>query len=206
MTKRRKQRDGLSAVEVIITVVVCSGLLVILLPALVSSRELARENLCRRNLRRMYLAAKENGSAIARATTAKNTNGDSQKRAWTIVLLSELNIEAKLNEPRPHTLTCPSRPLDNDLPPAEQISHYMATVAIGSNFNVAWAFRDRELEIPPSRRRPWYDAALELVPELQPPKLKQGPHTDGSYLYTTEDGSIQSLKLLPATDDLDDAT
>src|SRR5690606_2225786 len=128
-----------------------------LFPSLSASREQARENLCRRNLRRLDLATAEYALHQRRLPDAVT---------WPIDLLPSLEENAGtekskfgqdvFSSPRPGLLTCPShRSLEIAAQNAET-GHYVLIVdrtARVAAQDLTWRFRDRELRIPDDQRQ-----------------------------------------------------
>lgn len=192
MTKPRQRRPAITAIEVVVTIAVCGGLLTLLLPALASSRESARANLCRRNLRRLDLSAIELELSGAPPTD------------WPTRVLREVPSDGNdsyesLHMPRPYQLTCPSRP--NEVIKKWYYGHYVRIYhsqylafqanSTNSNRTSEWIFGDRELDIPPEERKNDYWAAGSTVAQDPPWRSpKKGPHADGSYLRTDGQGGV----------------
>ena len=202
MTQQRKQRHAITTIEVVVAIVVCCGLLMLLVPALNSSRESARENLCRKNLRRMFVASETHWMKAPTVKAFGTTKADLD--SWPIAVLRGLNEKPQKDGSRPGTLTCPSRPADYAMPAGHQVSHYAATIFLKRTepVNARWMFRDRELDLPAYDQDQWATAAtIELPYRLpnRPPELKKGPHAGGSYLYTARDGSVKSVTPQAAT-------
>lgn len=193
MAKQLMPRQAITVIEVVVTVVACSSLLLLLLPALVGSREEARANLCRKNLRRMFVAAESREvlrSPLAAALNQPRADSD-PTRTWPVLLARELHGKVDAEGPRPSTLTCPSRPLDLDLPPVQQKSHYAAVVVWNkADLRASWTFRDRELEIRADRPDQWASAVPQRVAPPLSVRLEKGPHAGGTFHFTDSQGNV----------------
>ena len=149
----------------------------------------------------MHLAANTRHAmhdAVIKAIAPEKSN-DTSLKSWAVEVLDELNEKVDVEGPRPNSLTCPSRPPDDDLPPNQQISHYAAIFVRKSTLSAEWRFRDRALDIPASERDQWSEADSAVVTADYTPPHIVGPHAGGVYLHTADDGSVMAIAPQAAT-------
>jgi hypothetical protein len=158
----------------------------LLLPALSTSRDSARANLCRRNLRWLDLSARDYVDAHQKLPSALTWPHDilsyfgpgyGNERRPTGVMVVTM--------PRPIFYTCPARSDIGDRAGEIQPIHYALIVDRNQNVHsnrMTWKFRDRALVVDDGAPQHWY-VGYEMSPEAAEEQLhsRLGPHADGAY-------------------------
>ncbi|MCA9151664.1 MAG: DUF1559 domain-containing protein [Planctomycetales bacterium] len=197
-TTEPKVQSKFSLFEVVILLVICGGGIGLLLPALASSRENARSNICRRNLRRLDLATIQYAEIYQRLPDAVT---------WPDELLTYLRTqsdgdrlpskEAAVNFtfqfPRPPVFTCPSQLTHQQSKLADNAAHYELIVDRSKQKSwqeTNWKFRDRELAPPPQQGNDWWRVGVELTGDAAAQQLgaAMGPHVDYSFNESNSHG------------------
>ena len=185
-------RVSKAEVAILGVVVLCASSL--LLPAMPASREAARANLCRRNLRWLDLATID---YIERKRELPEVS-------WPVDLLYRLQDPVDrarhrqdkdiFRMSRPMFMTCPSRgdtaTSDN---PLEQTSHYTLVIDRDPRIRrdrVRWKYRDRPMSLPKKERDAWYIGhELSWAEAEEQLQSSVGPHASGAFLESDAKGN-----------------
>ncbi len=184
-----------SFLEIIFLLVIAGGGLSLLLPALASSRETARSNVCRLNLRRLDSACEDYVMSQRKLPSV----------AWPVELLPRLNSLAgnhqlkmsgeMLTGDRPVVLTCPSHLYIRDEPSRFHSPHYVLiadrTQRKPAN-QLSWRFRDRSIDDPDQPNTHWF-VGLQLTPEgAERQRVSQrGPHAGDRFNESYDRGQTR---------------
>jgi hypothetical protein len=194
MTAATQPTRSVTKMELAVLGAIVLGGLVLLLPALSASRDTARANLCRRNLRWMDLATRDYLDAQQRLPNALT---------WPYDLLARYQDGLGSNRrpsgltavttPRPMILTCPARPNVAAQDGTTQPVHYTLVVdrdQPSRSHRATWKYRDRPLVIDEAERKAWY-TGHELTPAQSEEQIQSsiGPHAGGAYLESDSLGS-----------------
>jgi len=193
-TATTQSRKRVTMVEVVVLLLVIGCGASLLLPMLPASREAARANLCRYNLRQLDLATIEYIQNLRRLPDAAT---------WPTELLPEL-VEKQTTSrlklgmdiftmPRPRLLTCPSHPNATERDPKKQTGEYVLVVDRNQPVplnQMKWQYRDRVSEPPADKTQPWY-LGVEITPEVAASELATpaGPH-GGRFLESDGKGKV----------------
>lgn len=201
MTATTHSRTRITFPEIaLLSLIIIAGLTV-LLPMLPASRERARANLCRYNLRQLDLATRQHILNFRRLPDAIT---------WPTELLPEL-LESTTPErlklglrvfemSRPRLLTCPSHPNATERDPNKQTSLYVLVIDRNQNRPIdemKWNYRDRVAEPPADEVKPWYlGVELSLEDADDQMRTPSGPHDQGRFLQSKGDGTVDFAKPL----------
>jgi hypothetical protein len=194
-----------SRTELIVLVVLIVGALCILLPALPASRETARANLCRRNLRGLHQLTQEFVKSQHRLPDAAT---------WPVDLLPRLQYQSGdrrhvdvFTMRRPSYLTCPARVTATPVHGQTEPSNYEFIVdrdLVHRSQPSVWSYRDLPADLPESAQQPWYiGKELTFAAAEEQRQQSIGPHTGGTFLGIDDQGHtsvIKPSKSLPVYD------
>lgn len=188
--------NRISAFELAFLIAIIGVTLSLLLPSLANSRENARANLCRRNLRRLDLAT---------ADFVLHQRRLPDSVTWPVDLLPNLEENAGSDKskfgqdvfsvPRPGLLTCPSHMNLSNGAETLETSHYVLIVDRNKRplaADLVWSFRDREVRPPADKLQPWC-VGVELTPAeaVQQLGTAAGPHADSSFNESDAHGNTR---------------
>jgi hypothetical protein len=186
----------LSLFEAAFLLLIAGATLSLLLPSLAVSRENARANLCRRNLRRLDLTAADYMETQRRLPDAQSWPIDLLPRLQELVGTEKTKFGANIfTAPIPDVLTCPSQLSQRPAALHPQTSHYVLIVDRDPRTpwsSTTWRFRDREMNPPAESAQPWC-VGVELTSAAAATQLRtaQGPHARHSFLESDAQGGSQ---------------
>jgi hypothetical protein len=194
MTTATQPSNPVTKIELAVIGLVLIGSCALLLPALAASRDTARANICRRNLRSLDLTMHDFIAGQGQLPSALT---------WPYELLRYYEsptgraLPPKLNDavqPRPVFYTCPARSDIGANAGDIQPMHYALVVDRNERVHAnraEWKFRDRPLVIEKKDPRDHWFSGHELSPAEAEEQLKShvGPHPGGSYLESDSRGS-----------------
>ena len=202
MTTAARRSNKITKIEVIVLAIIFAAVFSLLLPAMVVSRDAAREDLCRRNLRWLDQAAQEY------IESHRELPGEV---TWTADLLPYLMGQVGQDKhrvgfeifkmPRPMYLTCPSRPDITPVDGVPQAAHY--TMVIDPHKHArpvdrTWRFRDRPLERSEDDHNAWFMGSHTPLAEAeQELRSLPGPHRNGAYLESDSQGNSTLREMQP---------
>ena len=199
MSTATETKSKLSIVEAGVLLLIVIVGLCLLLPSLPAARERARSQLCRTNLRRFDLAAKQYMDKNKKPLDPVTWTLDLLPLIQNIYGADETDLKISGSPSRPNYMTCPSRQMNDNEDDRPQVPHYELIVdsTEGMNWrNVKWRFRDRPCDLS-DENRIWYVGVTFTFAEAEQQLRDQlGPHVDGR--YNQSDSEARGYpKLLP---------
>lgn len=202
MTTAARTSNKVTKIEVVVLVIIFAAVFSLLLPAMVVSRDVAREDLCRRNLRWLDQAAQE---YIEGHRELPN------EVTWTADLLPYLMGKAGEDKHRvgfeifkvrrPMYLTCPSRPDIARVDGIPQTAHYTMVIDPDKHERSVdrnWRFQDRPLQLSEEDNNQWYMGSHRSFAEAeQELRSLPGPHRNGAYLESDSQGNSTLREMQP---------
>ncbi|MBJ42991.1 MAG: hypothetical protein CMJ80_06880 [Planctomycetaceae bacterium] len=192
MSTATETKSKLSIVEagVLLPTVIVG--LCLLLPSLPAARERARSQLCRTNLRRFDLAAKQYMDKNKKPLDPVTWTLDLLPLIQNIYGADETDLKISGSPSRPNYMTCPSRQINGNEDDRTQVPHYELIVdsTEGMNWrNVKWRFRDRPRDLSDDNRI-WYVGVTFTFAEAdQQLRNQPGPHLNGRYNQSDAHGN-----------------
>ncbi len=195
------RRRALTLVELLVVLGILAGMVSLLLPAVQSARQKARETVCKNNLHQLNLAV-ANFSVTHKRLPAKGVPG--AVGGWCMEILpflEQANLQQKVRHEiaisdapdfllrPPPIFRCPVRQsLDNQQDTSMQPGHY---VLVASDRRESYSLYDAPLQFS----LPWASG-----PEMAPRTvtLRIGPHRDGFFVAR---GFQQGIDYLPSDHD-----
>jgi hypothetical protein len=209
MTTATQPNYRISKLEVGVLAVIVAAGLVLLLPALPASREAARANLCRGNLRQLDLFTRD--YIEHQRALLPHLRNVPQHFTWasefTLHMLSKPGRRSQdrvidvFTMPRPVKLTCPSQPDLLPTPGVPQAAHYTLVIDWAENRRwdqTRWKYRDTPLVVGQQTRKAWYmDNEISWSEAEEQLRRSRGPHANGAFLESDSQGSNVVRELVP---------
>ena len=192
MSTATETKSKLSIVEAGVLLLIVIVGLCLLLPSLPAARERARSQLCRTNLRRFDLAAKQYMDKNKKPLDPVTWTLDLLPLIQNIYGADETDLKISGSPSRPNYMTCPSRQINGNEDDRTQVPHYELIVdsTEGMNWrNVKWRFRDRPRDLSDDNRI-WYVGVTFTFAEAdQQLRNQPGPHLNGRYNQSDAHGN-----------------
>ena len=194
MSRQRLNSSGLTLVEMMVVLVIITGLMAFLFPAIQSSREAARAVVCQNNLRQLALAM-SNHLEVSHSVPAPAN--------WTVDLLpwmeeSVMGKSLNRTQPvaaarrRPLLFVCPSH--SSDQPSSTRPCLYVLQLVRGKDpkwDKVRWSIGDRQEPLRSEEIQPWYIGPETLSNTIA--ERQGGPHKGRSYNWVNQSGSVWTV-------------
>jgi type II secretory pathway pseudopilin PulG len=187
----KRVRPAVTLVELLVVLATMLGLLALLLPAVQSARERARQAACQNNLRQLSLATRGYAEVYKRMPPPPPSG---KAGGWSVAIMPWMEHAAWSDQlqdvpltsippaikQRPLTFTCPSASEPEGAIPGIPAAHYVLSASSRRDY---WWLADAPIGFPV----PWLSS-----PELPRDQLRTqtGPHNRGTHIANA-DGSVE---------------
>ena len=191
MSRQRLNSSGLTLVEMMVVLVIITGLMAFLFPAIQSSREAARAVVCQNNLRQLALAMSNHLEVSHSVPAPANWTVDLLPWMEESIMGKSLNRtqKAAAARKRPLLFVCPSHSSDQPFSTRPCLYVLQLNRAHDPKWDkVRWSIGDRQEPLRPEEIQPWY-IGPEMLPNTNN-KRQGGPHKGTSSNWANHSGSV----------------